>query len=94
VSLVLQRRDRFALRVLAAEALGRLGAAGGGEETARPLREAAIHDDFALVREAALAALARFDPGSARQIATQLAAADPEPRVRDSARAVLERPKP
>jgi Flp pilus assembly protein TadD len=94
VSLVLQRRDRFALRVLAAEALGRLGAAGGGEETAQPLRDAVKHDDFALVREAALASLARFDPGSARQLAAQLVATDPEPRVRESARALLESSKP
>jgi cellulose synthase operon protein C len=91
---VLERRDRFALRVLAAEALGRLGVAGGGEETARPLRDAATHDDFALVREAALTSLARFDLGSARQLAARLVATDPEPRVRDAARTVLEGAKP
>lgn len=94
VVLVLQRRDRFSLRVLAAEALGRLGAAGGGEEASRPLRDAATHDDFALVREAALTALARFDLESARRLAVQLVATDPEPRVRDSARAFLEGGKP
>jgi HEAT repeat protein len=90
----LQRHDHFALRVLAAQALGRLGSNGGSEDAARSLREAATHDEFALVREAALGALAKFDAPGARQLAVELVGADPEPRVRDLARAVLEGAKP
>jgi HEAT repeat protein len=86
--------DRFALRVLAAQALGRLGSGGGAEEAARGLRDAAAHDSYALVREAALTSLASFDPAGARALAAQMVASDPEPRVRDAARAMLSGPRP
>ncbi len=82
--------ERFALRVLAAEALGRLG----GEEAARALGEAASHDTYALVREAALTALATFDGPGAHALAAEMAASDPEPRVREAARAMLGGTKP
>jgi tetratricopeptide (TPR) repeat protein/HEAT repeat protein len=91
---VLDHSEPFALRVLAAQALGRLGASGSGEQAARPLRLAATHDEFALVREAALRALAGFDPAGARQLATQLASTDPETHVRETARAMLDGAKP
>jgi len=94
VSGVLDHHDHFAMRVLAAEALGRLGALGNADAAAAPLRAAATRDEFALVREAALHALAAFDLAGARQLAVQLAASDPEPRVRAAAQALLEREKP
>ena len=85
VGKVLASHDSWAMRVLAAEALGRLGAAGSGREATAFLREAALHDAYALVREAALVALASFDADAARPVAAQLAATDAEPRVRDVA---------
>jgi HEAT repeat protein len=81
--------DRFAIRVLAAQALARLGSGGAGEDAARPLREAATRDTYALVREAALTSLAGFDPAGARALAAQMVAIDPEPRLRDAARAIV-----
>jgi len=50
--------------------------------------EAASKDTYALVRQAALEALAASDPATARTVAARLATADPEPRVRDAARAI------
>jgi HEAT repeat protein len=94
VSGVLERSDQFAMRVLAAEAMGRLGALGAGEQAARPLHSAATRDEFALVREVALTALAGFDASGARQLAAQLASTDPEPRVREAARRILDGAKP
>jgi len=85
-----RRDDRFALRVLAAQALGRLG----GEEAGRALGDAATHDGYALVREASLTALGLFNAARARTLAAQMVASDPEPRVRDAARAILAEPKP
>jgi hypothetical protein len=76
------------MRVLAARAMGRLGAAGAGPEAARQLGEAATKDPYALVRQAALEALASFDSAGARTVAARVATGDPEPRVRDAARAI------
>jgi HEAT repeat protein len=87
VGKVLANHESWAMRVLAAQALGRLGAAGAADASAR-LAEAALHDTYALVREAALEALASFDP-SARSTAQRMVASDPEPRVREAARAVV-----
>ncbi|HEX4448801.1 MAG TPA: HEAT repeat domain-containing protein, partial [Polyangiaceae bacterium] len=80
----------WAIRILAARALGRLGglstAAAAG--AAARLAEAATGDTYALVRQAALESLASFDPAGARAIALRLAATDPEPRVREAATAL------
>ena len=86
VGAVLAHRDNWSIRVLAAEALGRLGAAGDAAEVTPALREAATTDAYALVREAALRALSSFDPRSAAELAGRMARDDPEPRVRDVAR--------
>jgi hypothetical protein len=88
VGKALASHESWAMRVLAAQAMGRLGAAGGGPEASRRLAEAAARDGYALVRQAALEALASFDGAGARALASRMAAADPEPRVRDAARAV------
>ena len=78
------------LRVRAAEALGRIGggdrAAAGVVET---LSAAARGDSFALVREAAARAVASVDPRAARPLLEELAAKDPEPRVREAATELL-----
>jgi HEAT repeat protein len=88
VGKILATHESWAMRVLAANALGRLGAAGAGPEAARLLGEAATKDAYALVRQAALEALAGFDAAAARTLATRMATADPEPRVRDAAQAI------
>ena len=87
---VLSGHATWAVRALAAGALGRLGAAGGhgGAEATRLLSEAATADSYALVRQAALEALASFAGCSARALAEHLAASDPEPRVRAAAETV------
>jgi tetratricopeptide (TPR) repeat protein/HEAT repeat protein len=88
VGRVLETNESWALRVLAAQALGRLGTAGAGAETSRRLVAAATRDGYALVRQAALEALAQFDTPAARALGATMATSDPEPRVRDAARAI------
>jgi tetratricopeptide (TPR) repeat protein len=88
VGKILTTHESWAMRVLAARAMGRLGAAGAGPEAARLLGETAIKDTYALVRQAALEALAAFDAPAARALAARMAAVDPEPRVREAAKAI------
>jgi tetratricopeptide (TPR) repeat protein/HEAT repeat protein len=85
---ILATHESWAMRVLAARALGRLGGAGAGPEAERLLTEAATRDAYALVRQAAVEAFAAFDAAGARPLATRMAASDAEPRVRDAARAI------
>ncbi len=85
VGKVMRSHESWAMRVLAAQALGRLGAAGAAAEATRQLKEAATKEAYALVREAALIALASYDRSEAIQLATQMAASDAEPRVRETA---------
>jgi hypothetical protein len=82
------------MRVLAAQALGRLGAAGNQGEARTALSGAATKDSYALVREAALVALASFDALGARTLAAQMSQKDAEPRVRETARAIGEGKRP
>ena len=51
----------------------------------RHLKEAATKESYALVREAALVALATYDKNEASQLALTMAQSDPEPRVRETA---------
>jgi tetratricopeptide (TPR) repeat protein len=88
VGKILASHESWAMRVLAARAMGRLGAAGAGAEAGKQLGEAASKDGYALVRQAALEAFASFDAAGARTLAERMAASDPEPRVRDAARAI------
>jgi hypothetical protein len=88
VGKILAAHESWAMRVLAAQALGRLGAAGAGPDAAKRLADAAIRDPYALVRQAALEALAAFDASSARAVAQQVESRDPEPRVRAAAKAI------
>jgi len=91
VAKVMRSHESWAMRVLAAQALGRLGAAGNGrEETTRQLKEAAQKEPYALVREAALLALASYDKAEAARVAQALAASDPEPRVRETAKKIAD----
>ncbi|MFO0735087.1 MAG: HEAT repeat domain-containing protein [Labilithrix sp.] len=86
-SKVMHTHESWAMRVLAAQALGRLG----GPEATKQLREAAVKEPYALVREAALVALAGYDKNEAAQLATQMAAHDAEPRVRETAAKIRDR---
>jgi cellulose synthase operon protein C len=88
VGKILATHESWAMRVLAARALGRLGAAGAGPDAERFLGEAAIKDTYALVRQAALEAFATFDAAGARVLAARMATGDPEPRVREGAQAI------
>ncbi len=87
VSELLRTSPSWPLRVRAAEALGRLGAPAGGRsgQVAGTLGAAARSDAYALVREAAARALASADRAAAAPVLKQLAARDPEPRVRQAA---------
>lgn len=85
VAKVLRTSKTWPLRVLAAEALGRIGKAGASRDVVTELRFAATKDDYALVREAALLALATFDRAAARDLAKTMASSDPEPRVQKTA---------
>ena len=85
VAKVMRGHESWAMRVLAAQALGRLGAAGAGAEATRQLKEAATKESYALVREAALVALSTYDKNEASQLAASMAQSDPEPRVRETA---------
>ncbi len=87
---ILAAHESWAMRILAARALGRLGAAGAANAggAAPRLADAASKDAYALGRQAALEALASFDAAGARALAQRVAATDPEPRVRDAANAL------
>jgi HEAT repeat protein len=86
VGKVLAMHRSWALRVLAAMAMGRLGSAGNEAEATRTLTDAATRDAYALVRQSALEALVSFDAAAGRTLAARMAASDPEPRVREAAR--------
>jgi tetratricopeptide (TPR) repeat protein/HEAT repeat protein len=90
VGKILATHESWAMRVLAAQALGRLGAAYATDAGPK-LADAATRDSYALVRQAALEALASFDAPTARTVAARVATADPEPRVRDAARAIADK---
>jgi tetratricopeptide (TPR) repeat protein len=87
VGKLLQSHENWAMRVLGAQALGRLGAAGA-QDAGKFLRDSAKSDPYALVREASLKALATFDPKGASTLAAQIAQTDPEPRVRETAKSL------
>ncbi len=82
----LARGDKsWPIRVRAVEALGRLGRDAPSPLALETLAQAARGDEYALVREAALRAIAPLDAGVARKLLAEVAAKDPEPRVREAA---------
>jgi cellulose synthase operon protein C len=84
VAKVMRAHESWAMRVLAAQALGRVGGATPS------LKEAtsAQREPYALVREAALEALAKVDKPEAVRLAQTLMSSDPEPRVRETAKKI------
>jgi tetratricopeptide (TPR) repeat protein len=89
VAALVKESPSWPLRVRAAEALGRLGRAGGSSVVTDTLFAAARTDPFALVREAAARAAVVIDPAAARPLLEELAAKDAEPRVRETATELL-----
>jgi hypothetical protein len=81
------RGKEWPARVRAAETLAVLAAGTKDKKAVEALTRAALSDNTALVREAAIIALAKVDAVAARGIAAKLASSDAEPRVRDAARA-------
>jgi tetratricopeptide (TPR) repeat protein/HEAT repeat protein len=93
VAKMLASHDSWAMRILAAQAFGRLGAIDAldravAHEIGARLADAATRDSYALVRQASLEALASFDAAGARVVAQRMSATDPEPRVREAAAAL------
>ena len=86
---LLRTSPSWPLRVRASEALGRLGLGGADPSVIDTLAAAARSDDYALVREAAARALAPIDRARAKPVLEELAAKDPEPRVRQTATELL-----
>ncbi len=77
------------LRVRAVEALGRLSDVKTNPEIGKALAQAAEHDEYALVREAAVRSLGLVDAKVRDPVLRAIAAHDAEPRVRDAAKALL-----
>jgi cellulose synthase operon protein C len=84
VAVRLANESDWALRVAAAETLGRMARASAAE-AAPALARAAVNDPYAMVREASARALMRLDPAAASSVLRRLHETDPEPRVRDTA---------
>ncbi len=78
-------------RVWAADALAAIGPAARSAAVRAALERAAREDATALVREAAIRALARVEGDAARPALRRAAEQDPEPRVRAAAARELER---
>jgi tetratricopeptide (TPR) repeat protein/HEAT repeat protein len=81
-------------RVRAVEALGRLGRRGASPLIVEALAASARRDPYALVREAAMRALAPLDASASRAVFAELERRDPEPRIRQAARELLEATPP
>ena len=94
VSKQLESAEAWSIRAAAAEAIGRMWAAGTEPEpaTERAIEKAATSDAFALVREAALRAAAKGRPDFTRPLATRIAASDAEPRLRELADGLARQP--
>ncbi len=93
VAALLTSKRGWPVRVRAAETLGRLATDSTHPKAVLALSKAARQDDYALVREAAVRALARVDPKAARKVLAEVVDSDSEPRVRKAAKALLDSSK-
>src|SRR5262249_27013639 len=91
VTQLLSSSKEWPARVRAAEALGVIAAGSRDKKAADALAKAAEKDDTALVREAAVVALAKVDPETGKSVAARVATKDAEPRVRAAAKATEKR---
>jgi len=89
IASMLSSESDWPIRVRAAEALGAIAAGSRNARAVKELSAAAEQDEYALVREAAVKALARVDPQAARPVLLRAADRDSEPRVRKAAKAEL-----
>jgi tetratricopeptide (TPR) repeat protein/HEAT repeat protein len=90
VSLLARESASWSLRVRATEALGRLGMGGSPPAAVvETLGAAARSDPYALVREAAVIAIAKLGRDVAGPILREIAGKDAEPRVRETALGLL-----
>jgi HEAT repeat protein len=89
IAALLAPQNDWPVRVRAAEALGKLAAGSNGARATRALSAAALRDEYALVREAAVTALARVNPAAARPVLRRVMDNDAEPRVRLTAKSLL-----
>lgn len=79
----------WSLRLRAARALGQLESGKAPSSAVQALAKAARQDPYALVREAAITAIARVAASEARPVLVEAAAKDEEPAVRDLAAKLL-----
>ncbi|HMI92783.1 MAG TPA: HEAT repeat domain-containing protein, partial [Polyangiales bacterium] len=77
------------VRVAAAQVLAGFDGSARNGRALSALSRAAQADEYALVREAAVKALARNPDARARSVLEQVSKNDPEPRVQEAARAAL-----
>jgi tetratricopeptide (TPR) repeat protein/HEAT repeat protein len=89
VAEIMKKHEAWSMRLLAAQALGRVGKAGAKDAAAPHLVRAVTDEPFAIVREAALVALDECDHERARVVAKDVATKDPEPHVRETAKQIL-----
>lgn len=87
--IALSTSELWSDRAAAAAALGRITRHEKPEQSVRALERLATEDTTALVREAALSALARGAPLAARRVLVRVRDSDPEPQVRRAARVLL-----
>jgi HEAT repeat protein len=80
----------WSLRLRAARALGQLEPGQASTGAVQALSRAARQDPYALVREAAITAIARVASSQARPVLVEAAAKDEEPAVRDLAARLLQ----
>ena len=96
VATIMKKHEAWSMRLLAAQALGRVGKAGDKKTdavaaaAATHLERALKDEPFAIVREAALVALDECDHERARAVARDVAATDAEPHVRETAKRILD----
>ena len=86
----LSDNETWSLRLRAARALGFLEPGRAPASALESLSKAARTDSFALVREAAIVALARVAPGAAKPVLTEAMVDDDEPAIRRKAKELLE----
>jgi len=89
VAVLLASKQTWPVRVRAAEVLGTLAAETRHPEATRALKEAAQTDEYALVREAAVTALAAVNPEAAGPVLQVVQRSDAEPRLRELAANLL-----
>lgn len=82
--------ESWAVRARAVEALSLLSKKGAEESVVPVLAEVALHDSVDFVREAAVRGLGTSGTPSSREALQRVVSKDPEPRIRDLAKGLLQ----